>query len=117
MSTSTETIEELATREYKYGFETTIDADELPRGNSSASMVVSKPYLYSRVASSSIVSVDVLMHAPHGLASLEPLSVAADLRGSRTLERAGQTPGSLQIYDHSGRRCKFFPKWGNQARS
>jgi Fe-S cluster assembly protein SufB len=32
MSTSTETIEELATREYKYGFETTIDADELPRG-------------------------------------------------------------------------------------
>jgi Fe-S cluster assembly protein SufB len=32
MSTSTETIEELATREYKYGFETAIEADELPRG-------------------------------------------------------------------------------------
>jgi Fe-S cluster assembly protein SufB len=32
MSTSTETIEELATREYKYGFETAIEADSLPRG-------------------------------------------------------------------------------------
>ncbi len=32
MSTSTETIEELATREYKYGFETTVEADALPRG-------------------------------------------------------------------------------------
>jgi Fe-S cluster assembly protein SufB len=32
MSTSTETIEELATREYKYGFETAVEADELPRG-------------------------------------------------------------------------------------
>ena len=30
MSTSTETIEELATREYKYGFETTVEADALP---------------------------------------------------------------------------------------
>lgn len=32
MSTSTETIEQLATREYKYGFETAIEADTLPRG-------------------------------------------------------------------------------------
>jgi Fe-S cluster assembly protein SufB len=32
MSTSTDTIEELATREYKYGFETTLDADTLPPG-------------------------------------------------------------------------------------
>jgi len=32
MSTSTETIEQLATREYKYGFETTIDADTFPPG-------------------------------------------------------------------------------------
>ena len=32
MSTSTETIEQLATREYKYGFETTIEADTLPPG-------------------------------------------------------------------------------------
>ncbi len=32
MSTSTETIEELATREYKYGFETTVDADTFPPG-------------------------------------------------------------------------------------
>jgi len=32
MSTSTETIEELATREYKYGFETAIEADSLPPG-------------------------------------------------------------------------------------
>jgi Fe-S cluster assembly protein SufB len=32
MSTSTETIEQLATREYKYGFETIIDADTVPRG-------------------------------------------------------------------------------------
>jgi Fe-S cluster assembly protein SufB len=32
MSTSTETIEQLATREYKYGFETDIDADTLPPG-------------------------------------------------------------------------------------
>jgi Fe-S cluster assembly protein SufB len=32
MSTSTETIEQLATREYKYGFETAIEADMVPRG-------------------------------------------------------------------------------------
>jgi Fe-S cluster assembly protein SufB len=32
MSTSTETIEQLATREYKYGFETTIESDTVPRG-------------------------------------------------------------------------------------
>ena len=32
MSTATETIEELATREYKYGFETTIESDTLPPG-------------------------------------------------------------------------------------
>ncbi len=32
MSTSTETIEQLATREYKYGFETQVDADTIPRG-------------------------------------------------------------------------------------
>src|SRR5215468_6307786 len=32
MSTSTETIEQLATREYKYGFVTDIDAETLPPG-------------------------------------------------------------------------------------
>jgi Fe-S cluster assembly protein SufB len=32
MSTSTDTIEELATREYKYGFETLLEADTLPPG-------------------------------------------------------------------------------------
>jgi Fe-S cluster assembly protein SufB len=32
MSTSTETIEQLATREYKYGFETQIESDTVPRG-------------------------------------------------------------------------------------
>ena len=32
MSTSTETIEQLATREYKYGFETEVDADTFPPG-------------------------------------------------------------------------------------
>ena len=32
MSTATETIEELATKEYKYGFETPIEADTLPPG-------------------------------------------------------------------------------------
>src|SRR5690606_35879540 len=32
MSTSTETIEQLATREYKYGFVTDIEADTLPPG-------------------------------------------------------------------------------------
>ena len=32
MSTSTETIEELATREYKYGFVTDIEAEEIPTG-------------------------------------------------------------------------------------
>ena len=32
MSTSTETIEELATREYKYGFVTDIEADTIPKG-------------------------------------------------------------------------------------
>jgi Fe-S cluster assembly protein SufB len=32
MSTSTETIEQLATREYKYGFETEVDADTFPAG-------------------------------------------------------------------------------------
>jgi Fe-S cluster assembly protein SufB len=32
MSTSTDTIEQLATQEYKYGFETTIEADTVPRG-------------------------------------------------------------------------------------
>jgi Fe-S cluster assembly protein SufB len=32
MSTATETIEQLATREYKYGFETLIEADTLPPG-------------------------------------------------------------------------------------
>jgi len=32
MSTSTETIEQLASREYKYGFETTVEADTFPPG-------------------------------------------------------------------------------------
>jgi Fe-S cluster assembly protein SufB len=32
MSTSTETVEQLATREYKYGFETTVDADTFAPG-------------------------------------------------------------------------------------
>ena len=32
MSTSTETIEELATREYKYGFVTDVEAEEIPQG-------------------------------------------------------------------------------------
>jgi Fe-S cluster assembly protein SufB len=32
MSTSTETIEQLATREYKYGFETEVDTDTFPVG-------------------------------------------------------------------------------------
>src|SRR5579862_4808507 len=32
MSTSTETIEQLATREYKYGFETTLETDSFPPG-------------------------------------------------------------------------------------
>jgi len=32
MSTSTETIEELATREYKYGFETDVETDTFPAG-------------------------------------------------------------------------------------
>jgi len=32
MSTSTETIEQLATREYKYGFETAVDAETFPPG-------------------------------------------------------------------------------------
>ena len=32
MSTSTETIEQLATREYKYGFFTDVEADTIPKG-------------------------------------------------------------------------------------
>ena len=32
MSTATETIEQLATKEYKYGFITDIDADTFPPG-------------------------------------------------------------------------------------
>src|SRR5574339_1164023 len=32
MSTSTETIEQLATREYKYGFYTDVEADAIPKG-------------------------------------------------------------------------------------
>src|ERR671914_1283401 len=32
MSTATETIEQLATREYKYGFYTDVDADTIPKG-------------------------------------------------------------------------------------
>ena len=32
MSTSTETVEQLATREYKYGFETTVEADTFAPG-------------------------------------------------------------------------------------
>ncbi len=32
MSTSTETIEELATREYKYGFVTDVEAEAIPAG-------------------------------------------------------------------------------------
>src|SRR5215467_16317964 len=32
MSTPTETVEQLATREYKYGFETTVDADTFAPG-------------------------------------------------------------------------------------
>ena len=32
MSTSTDTIEELATREYKYGFVTEVEADTIPKG-------------------------------------------------------------------------------------
>jgi Fe-S cluster assembly protein SufB len=32
MSTSTETIEELATREYKYGFVTEVESETIPKG-------------------------------------------------------------------------------------
>src|SRR5918992_4725684 len=32
MSTATETIEQLATREYKYGFITDVEADTIPKG-------------------------------------------------------------------------------------
>ena len=32
MSTSTQTIEELATREYKYGFITEVEAETIPKG-------------------------------------------------------------------------------------
>ena len=32
MSTSTETIEQLANQEYKYGFVTDIEAETVPRG-------------------------------------------------------------------------------------
>src|SRR4029450_11168199 len=32
MSTSTETIEELATREYKYGFYTDVETETIPKG-------------------------------------------------------------------------------------
>ena len=32
MSTATETIEQLATRDYKYGFYTDVDADTIPKG-------------------------------------------------------------------------------------
>src|SRR5512138_648416 len=32
MSTSTNTIEQLANREYKYGFETRVETDEIPKG-------------------------------------------------------------------------------------
>src|SRR5215208_3411060 len=32
MSTSTETIEELATREYKYGFVTEVETETIPKG-------------------------------------------------------------------------------------
>ena len=32
MSTSTDTIEELATREYKYGFYTDVEAETIPKG-------------------------------------------------------------------------------------
>jgi Fe-S cluster assembly protein SufB len=32
MSTSTNTIEQLANREYKYGFETSVETDEIPKG-------------------------------------------------------------------------------------
>ena len=32
MSTSTQTIEELATREYKYGFVTDVDTETIPKG-------------------------------------------------------------------------------------
>ena len=32
MSTATETIEQLATRDYKYGFFTDVDADTIPKG-------------------------------------------------------------------------------------
>ena len=32
MSTSTETIEQLANREYKYGFHTIVETDTIPKG-------------------------------------------------------------------------------------
>jgi Fe-S cluster assembly protein SufB len=32
MSTSTETIEQLANREYKYGFVTDVEAETIPKG-------------------------------------------------------------------------------------
>ena len=32
MSTSTETIKQLAPREYKYGFVTDVEAEEIPKG-------------------------------------------------------------------------------------
>ena len=32
MATANETIEQLANREYKYGFETNVEADEIPKG-------------------------------------------------------------------------------------
>ena len=32
MSTATQTIQDLATKEYKYGFVSDVEADEIPRG-------------------------------------------------------------------------------------
>ena len=67
MTTATRTIEELANREYQYGFVTDVEADTVPKGlNEEVVRLISekKPYWYSRLASSSIVRVAVVIGGP-----------------------------------------------------
>ena len=82
MSTSTDTIEELATQEYKYGFDTAIEADTLPPG-------LNEDVVRAISAKQERAGVDARV-APEGLPG-----VAAD-DGAALAERhlsAGRLPG------------------------
>ena len=97
MSTSTETIEELATREYKYGFVTDVESETIPKGLSEDVVrLISAEEGRARVAAR--VAAEGVPHVAHDEgADLAERQVRADqLPGHRLLLGAEEEEGAQQ---------------------